>query len=53
VLFGPHIAAGKLPGARLVDIALTVANWLGLPLPNVEGTPLQAGMSAVRPTETP
>jgi hypothetical protein len=51
VLFGRQIAAGKLPGARLVDIAPTVAKWLGLPLPNVEGTPLQAGVSAVRPPE--
>lgn len=41
LLFGPNIPKGKLADARIVDIAPTVAAWLHLPLPNVDGKPLQ------------
>ena len=37
LLYGPHVAPGKLEAARLIDIAPTVAAWLGLKLPNAEG----------------
>lgn len=37
ILFGAGVPHGKLEGARLVDVAPTVAHWLGLTLPNVDG----------------
>jgi predicted AlkP superfamily pyrophosphatase or phosphodiesterase len=40
ILNGPGVPTGKIEGARLVDIAPTVARWLGLRLENVEGKPL-------------
>ncbi len=40
LLYGPSIAPGKLEGARLIDIAPTVAAWLGLKLDKAEGRPL-------------
>lgn len=40
LLLGPGIPHGELTGARLIDIAPTVAAWLGLDLANVEGKPL-------------
>jgi hypothetical protein len=39
IMTGPAVAAGKLEGARLVDVAPTVAHWLGLPLEKPEGKP--------------
>jgi predicted AlkP superfamily pyrophosphatase or phosphodiesterase len=41
ILFGPTIAHGQLASARLIDIAPTVASWLGLELPGVDGKPLE------------
>ncbi len=41
LLYGPNVRHGTIVGARLVDIAPTIADWLGLPLPNVDGKPLQ------------
>ncbi len=41
LMVGPTIAHGAILGARLIDIAPTIADWLALPLPNVEGTPLK------------
>ena len=41
VILGPGIAHGKIQNARLIDIAPTIAEWLGLSMPNVEGTPLR------------
>jgi predicted AlkP superfamily pyrophosphatase or phosphodiesterase len=41
ILFGPTIAHGELASARLIDIAPTVAGWLGLELAGVDGKPLQ------------
>jgi predicted AlkP superfamily pyrophosphatase or phosphodiesterase len=40
VVYGPPIAAGRIRGARLVDVAPTIAGWLGLKLPKAEGKPL-------------
>jgi hypothetical protein len=41
LLFGPSVPEGTLRGARLIDIAPTVAGWLGLELPGVDGKPLE------------
>jgi predicted AlkP superfamily pyrophosphatase or phosphodiesterase len=40
ILYGPMIKPQKLHGARLIDIAPTVAPWLGLKLPDADGKPL-------------
>jgi predicted AlkP superfamily pyrophosphatase or phosphodiesterase len=48
ILFGAGVPHGKLEGARLVDVAPTVAHWLGLTLPNVDGHVLE-----VAPAGTP
>jgi predicted AlkP superfamily pyrophosphatase or phosphodiesterase len=40
LLYGAGVPHGKLEGARLVDVAPTVAHWLGLTLPNADGRPL-------------
>lgn len=40
LVYGPSIAAGKLEGARLIDVAPTVAKWLGLKMNRVEGRAL-------------
>jgi predicted AlkP superfamily pyrophosphatase or phosphodiesterase len=37
---GPKVPPGRLAGARLVDIAPTIARWLGMPMTAVEGRPL-------------
>lgn len=37
---GPAIAPGKIPGVRQIDIAPTVANWLGLKMTKTEGASL-------------
>lgn len=40
LIFGPGIAPGKIEGARLIDIAPTIAQLLGLTLEKAEGKPL-------------
>jgi predicted AlkP superfamily pyrophosphatase or phosphodiesterase len=40
MFYGPRVKPQKLRGARLIDIAPTVAPWLGLELPDVDGKPL-------------
>jgi predicted AlkP superfamily pyrophosphatase or phosphodiesterase len=40
LLIGPGIPAGPIAGARLVDIAPTIAQWLGLSMPDVDGRAL-------------
>jgi predicted AlkP superfamily pyrophosphatase or phosphodiesterase len=40
IVYGPRIKPQKLRGARLIDIAPTVAPWLGLSMPDVDGKPL-------------
>jgi predicted AlkP superfamily pyrophosphatase or phosphodiesterase len=41
ILFGPAVAQGRLVDARLVDVAPTVAGWLGLELGAVDGKRLE------------
>jgi predicted AlkP superfamily pyrophosphatase or phosphodiesterase len=41
MLFGPNVPHGTIAGARLVDIAPTIAAWLGVAMPDVDGKPLQ------------
>lgn len=41
LMVGPTIAHGRIPNARLIDVAPTIANWLNLPLPHAEGVPLR------------
>ncbi|HTM08432.1 MAG TPA: ectonucleotide pyrophosphatase/phosphodiesterase [Verrucomicrobiae bacterium] len=40
VVYGPAIAPGKIKQARLIDVAPTVARWLGLKLERAQGTAL-------------
>ena len=40
ILDGPGVEPGKLEGVRMVDIAPTLAQWLGLRLEHAEGKPL-------------
>jgi len=47
ILFGAGVPHGSLAGARLIDIAPTVARYLGLTLPHPDGQPLVIG--AARP----
>jgi predicted AlkP superfamily pyrophosphatase or phosphodiesterase len=42
LLYGPHVPRGDLRDARVVDVGPTVAAWLGLAMPNVDGKPLVA-----------
>jgi predicted AlkP superfamily pyrophosphatase or phosphodiesterase len=44
--YGPAVAAGKIERARLIDVAPTVAGWLGLKLDKTEGAPLPIGLRA-------
>jgi predicted AlkP superfamily pyrophosphatase or phosphodiesterase len=48
LFYGPSIAAGKLEGARLIDVAPTVAGWLGLKMDRVEGKALPVKITAQR-----
>ncbi|MEO8179706.1 MAG: hypothetical protein ABI895_12805 [Deltaproteobacteria bacterium] len=48
LLFGPNIPHGQLEHARLIDIAPTVASWLGLEMQNVEGRRLEVTPTASR-----
>jgi predicted AlkP superfamily pyrophosphatase or phosphodiesterase len=41
LLFGASVSSGRLHDARLIDVAPTVAAWLGLQLPSAEGRLLQ------------
>ena len=40
LVYGPAVAPGKIEQARLIDVAPTVARWLGLDLNKAEGRPL-------------
>jgi predicted AlkP superfamily pyrophosphatase or phosphodiesterase len=40
LVYGPSVIPGKIEGARLIDIAPTVATWLSLRMDKVEGRPL-------------
>lgn len=41
LIYRPGIAPGEIQGARLIDVAPTVARWLGLTLHKAEGKPLK------------
>jgi hypothetical protein len=41
LVYGPAIGHSKIAGARLIDVAPTIARWLGLKLEKAEGTPLK------------
>jgi hypothetical protein len=40
LVLGPQIPRGRIEGARLIDIAPTIASWLGPTLPEAEGRAL-------------
>jgi predicted AlkP superfamily pyrophosphatase or phosphodiesterase len=40
LIVGPTIAHGTIEHARLIDLTPTIAQWLALPLPAVDGAPL-------------
>ncbi|MBI3405986.1 MAG: alkaline phosphatase family protein [Acidobacteria bacterium] len=40
LIYGPGIAPGKIENAKLIDVAPTVARWLGLRLGKTDGQPL-------------
>ena len=40
LIYGPSSGAGEIEGARLIDVAPTVAGWLGLKMDKAEGKPL-------------
>jgi predicted AlkP superfamily pyrophosphatase or phosphodiesterase len=46
VIYGPAIGPGKIGHARLIDVAPTVAAWLGLKLGKTDGSPLAVPMAA-------
>jgi predicted AlkP superfamily pyrophosphatase or phosphodiesterase len=46
IYYGPSIAAGKIPNARMIDIGPTIAALLQLNFPNPQGVPLAVGGSA-------
>ncbi|MGC4069859.1 MAG: ectonucleotide pyrophosphatase/phosphodiesterase [Polyangiaceae bacterium] len=41
LIVGPSIPHGTIEDARLIDIAPTIAGWLGIPFPDVEGKALR------------
>jgi hypothetical protein len=41
LIFGPAVGNAKIPNARVIDIAPTVARWLGLSLDKAEGKALE------------
>ena len=51
IIYGPAIGTGKIDHARLIDVAPTIAPWLGLKLGTTDGSPLaipMAGATATR-----
>jgi predicted AlkP superfamily pyrophosphatase or phosphodiesterase len=40
LVYGPPVAPGKIEAARLIDVAPTIAGWLGFKMPTAEGAPL-------------
>ena len=53
IFSGPAIAAGRLEDARLVDVAPTIARWLGLNIPKADGKPLPVKLRPTVPAKTP
>jgi hypothetical protein len=48
IYYGPSIAAGKIPNARMIDIGPTIAVLLHLNIPNPQGAPLAVLSSSQR-----
>ncbi len=46
IFFGPAIGTGKIDHARLIDVAPTVATWLGLRFDKTDGSALTIPMDA-------
>jgi hypothetical protein len=40
LVYGPAVRPGKIEQARLIDVAPTVAKWLGFKMEKAEGRPL-------------
>jgi predicted AlkP superfamily pyrophosphatase or phosphodiesterase len=53
ILRGPEVGAGRIEGVRMVDVAPTVARWLGLRLEKAEGKPLVLPARAKSSREKP
>ena len=49
IFYGPSIAPGSLEGARLIDVAPTVARWLGLRMNRAQGHALPVKIAAKKP----
>ena len=49
LIYGPAIAAQKLPTVRVIDVAPTIASWLHLELRSAEGKPLSLEWQTSRP----
>jgi predicted AlkP superfamily pyrophosphatase or phosphodiesterase len=47
LVYGPAIGHSKIENARMIDIAPTIARWLGLKLEKTEGTPLKIPLRRV------
>jgi predicted AlkP superfamily pyrophosphatase or phosphodiesterase len=46
IFYGPAVAHGQLEGARLIDVAPTIAGWLGLRMDRAEGRALPVKITA-------
>jgi predicted AlkP superfamily pyrophosphatase or phosphodiesterase len=46
LMAGPGIAHGTVENAHIVDVGPTIASWLGLAMPNVDGAPLHVTPAA-------
>lgn len=48
--YGPAIQPARIGPGRLIDVAPTIARWLGLALPQAEGKPLRIPLRAAAPS---
>lgn len=53
LIYGPSIEPRKLGSARLIDVAPTIAGWLGLDLKSAEGSPLPVRLKGGSPATAP
>lgn len=44
IVYGPSVAPGKIEAARLIDIAPTIATWLGFKMDKIDGAALPIGL---------
>lgn len=45
LVYGPSVAPGAIQGARAIDLAPTIADWLGVSMPTAEGRVLPVRIS--------